>query len=201
LILNDGSLQGVGQLPAEFCGKPGEKGLVDQIALGAVGQPEAPPLDTSNLVFHSDRGRETAEEQPVRLQDAPGSAQHGIKVIVVTCEVEDGAADHYVGKMIREGHMFERLYSKIVRRQRSGEAARGRNRLRIQIDAETFIPRGEKVVKVSPEPAARIEDFHAGPDTAAKELIEQIDIDLAELFSKGGQCAISGRCGKRRRPS
>jgi hypothetical protein len=122
-------------------------------------------------------------------------------VIVIAREVEHGAAENHVGEMVREGHMFQRLRAKVVWRQGCGETARGCDGLRVRIRAEDFVSRGEKVMKVSAETAARIEDSHAGRNAATQELIEQVDIDVAELLSKCRQAAISGRCGKRRRLS
>lgn len=104
-------------------------------------------------------------------------------MIVVARKVEDGAGDNYVSEMIRERSMFKQFYSKIVRRQGPGETAHSRDRLVIHVHAEAFVPRANKVVKISTEPAARIEDYHAGCNAAAQELIKQVDIDLAELLS------------------
>jgi hypothetical protein len=205
LVLNDGRLQGVGQLPAEIFGKADQKRFVDQIAFGTVGQSESPADKTPDLVFHSNRGCKTAEHEAARFQDPPSAAQHSVKLIVITREVKYSAADNHVGKMIREGHMFQGLSPKVVcgdsRRDGSGKSARGRDGLRVRIDAKNLVPRSEEVMHIATETAARIEDFHAGHDAAAQELIEQVDIDLAELLSKGRQSAISGRYGKRRRPS
>jgi hypothetical protein len=154
-----------------------------------------------DLIFHSNGRREAAEKQAVRFQYPPSALQHGGKVIIIAREVEYGATNDHIGEMVREGHSFQRLRPEVVWRQRWGETARGLHGPWVRVDAEDLVSRGKKVVKISTETAARIEDLHAGHDAAAQDLIEQVDIDLAELLSKGRQSAISGRCGKRRRLS
>ena len=42
-------------------------------------------------------------------------------------------------------------------------------------------------MKVAAETTARIEDAHPGRNPAAQQLIEQVNVDLAELLSKGRQ--------------
>jgi len=138
-----------------------------------------------DLVFHSDRRSEAAEKEAVRLQYPPSPAQHGVEAIVIAREVKYCTAENYVGEMVRKGHSFQGFHAEIVhgegRRQGRGENARGRDGLRLCVHAKDFISRGEKVMKISTETAARIEDFHARRNAAAQELIEQVDIDLAEL--------------------
>ena len=63
-----------------------------------------------------------------------------------------------------------------------------RNCLRIGIDSEQLVPffaRGtQKINQVPAGAAAGIEDAEAGGDAAAQDLVEQVYVNLAELFGK-----------------
>jgi len=89
-----------------------------------------------------------------------------------------------------EGHLFDGLHAEIVcgtsRREGCGEAARALNRVRVGVHAEYLIPLPEKIDQVAPRSAARIEQPHPRPDTTSEKLIEQVDVDLAELLLKIG---------------
>jgi hypothetical protein len=52
----------------------------------------------------------------------------------------------------------------------------------ILVDGEYLASLAEQVDEVAPVAASGVDDGHAGLDVAAKDLIEEVDIDLAELF-------------------
>jgi hypothetical protein len=54
------------------------------------------------------------------------------------------------------------------------------------IGAEDLVAFAEEVDEIAPGAAARVEDSHAGHDVVAKDLIEEVDVDLAELLLEGG---------------
>ena len=51
----------------------------------------------------------------------------------------------------------------------------------IGVDAGDVVAVPEEVDEIAAAAAARVDDAHAGCDPSTKELIEEIDIDLAEL--------------------
>jgi hypothetical protein len=52
----------------------------------------------------------------------------------------------------------------------------------ILVDGEDLAALAEQVDEVAPVAASGIDDGHAGLDVAAEDLIEDVDVDLAELF-------------------
>jgi hypothetical protein len=109
-------------------------------------------------------------------------------MIRVAREVEHGAIDDDVREGIWKRHRFHGLHSKIIdgkrRRQGSGQSARVLNQIRISVHAEHLVPISQKVNEVPPGTASDVQDSHPGPDSAAQELVEKIDVDLAELLMK-----------------
>ncbi len=169
-------------------GEAEEKSRVDEVALDAVGGEEAAAVDA--LVLHANGGGEAAEEEAAGFQDSPDVAEHGCEVLVVAREVEHGTAEHDVGEGVREGHRFDGLDAEVVwrngRGQRCGEGADALDGSRVFIDAEDLVSLAQKVDEVATEATAGIEDAHAGRYAAALELIEEVDVDGAELFLKRG---------------
>jgi hypothetical protein len=54
------------------------------------------------------------------------------------------------------------------------------------IGAEDLVAFAEEVDEIAPRAASGVEDSHAGHDVVAKDLIEEVDVDLAELLLEGG---------------
>jgi hypothetical protein len=54
------------------------------------------------------------------------------------------------------------------------------------IGAEDLVAFAEEVDEIPPRAAAGVEDSHAGHDVVAENLIEEVDVDLAELLLEGG---------------
>jgi hypothetical protein len=102
-------------------------------------------------------------------------------MIVIRCEMENGAADYYIGEGIGERHLFHGFDAKVFGR----ELPQGRDGARIGIDAENFAvtKQPDQVAALS---TSRIEDAHAGRNASAKDLIEEVNVDRAELVDKGG---------------
>ena len=117
-----------------------------------------------------------------------------MKVLVIACEVEDGAADDYVGEIIRERHLFYEFNSKIVRgkswRKLRGETTNLGDRSRVGVHAENLVSLSKQVDQVAPGSASGIEHAHSASNSATQELIEQIDVNLAELLLKVGHEAV-----------
>src|SRR4051812_45476761 len=102
--------------------------------------------------------------------------------------MQDGAAEYHVGKRVRERHRLDRFHAKVVCRkgggERCGQTAGGIDCLRVGVDAVNVVPLMEEVDKVASGTAGRVEDPHTRRDPSAEELIEEVDIDLAELLMK-----------------
>ncbi len=59
------------------------------------------------------------------------------------------------------------------------------NRIRVQVQREHLTAFAQQVNEVSSITASGIEHAHAGCDISAQNLVEDIDIDLPELFLNG----------------
>jgi len=101
---------------------------------------------------------------------------------VIRGEMQNGAADHDVGKGIRKGHSFDGFVTEVICWNVWGEAPNRRNGAGIGIDGKDLVCGVHKIDEVSAAAAAGVEDSHAGLNAAAKELIEEVDVDVAELF-------------------
>lgn len=56
------------------------------------------------------------------------------------------------------------------------------NGSRVRVDSKYFAPHAHQVHEVAAASAAGIEHAHVRPDVAAHDLIEEIDVDVAELL-------------------
>lgn len=101
LVLDHGGLDRVDELAVELFGELHEEGFVDAEAFGPVGCEVTMTNDV--LVRHADGGGEAAEEETARFQDSPEALQHGVEVVVVAGEVEDGVAENDVEGGVGEG--------------------------------------------------------------------------------------------------
>ena len=111
-----------------------------------------------------------------------------IEVRVIACEVQDGAAEHDVGEPIGERHLLDGLDTEVGlgkrRREPPGDGTHRRERAGIGVDAEDLEAVPEEVDEVAAAAAAGVEDAHARRDASAEQLIEDVDVDLAELGLK-----------------
>ena len=88
----------------------------------------------------------------------------------------------------REGHALERLDPEIVRgqrrRQRRGEGPDFADGVGIGVGAVDLVALTQQVDEVAAHSAAGVDDAVAGRDAPAQDLVEQIDVDRAELCGK-----------------
>jgi Family of unknown function (DUF6855) len=110
-------------------------------------------------------------------------------MIVIRCEMENSAADYDVGDGVGERHLFDGFDAKVfgwgTGRDAGSKLAHGGNGAWIRIDAENFAMT-EQVYQVAALPTPRVEDAHARSNASAQDLIEEIDVNRAELVDKGG---------------
>ena len=102
-----------------------------------------------------------------------------MKMGIVAGEVEDGAAEYDVGEMVGERVGFEGLGAEAAGWERG-------NRARIGIHTMDVVVFAEEIGEIAAGAASGIEDTHARGDSAAKQLVEEIDIDGAELLAEAG---------------
>jgi hypothetical protein len=113
----------------------------------------------------------------------------------VAGEVEDAVAVNEVEEGVREGCGFERFGAEVVcwemRRESGGEGAGLLDGGRVMVDSEDLVAFAEEIDEIAAGAAAGIEDTHAGDDVAAEEMVEEIDVDEAELFLQIGHRATA----------
>lgn len=188
LVLNDGGLQGIDEFAFERFSEVQEKGFVDEIALGSVGREETPTSDRQVLLLHADGRGETAEQETARLEDAPCTVQHGFEVQVGGGKVKYGVEQNDVGEGVGERHGLDVLGAEVgggkKRRKRGCEVSHFGDGFGIRIDAEDLIAFAEEIDEIATISAAGVEDAHSRTDVAAEKLVEEVDVDEAEVFMK-----------------
>ena len=112
---------------------------------------------------------------------------------VVAGEVQHGAADHDVGEGLRERVRLDGCDAEIagreLGRQTRGQRLHGLDRGRVRIDAEHLEAAAQQMHEIASRSAAHVEHPHARRDAAAQQLVEQVDVDVAELFAQ-----IANKC-------
>ena len=73
-----------------------------------------------------------------------------------------------------------------MRREGGDESAGLRDGFGVLIGGEDLVAFAEEVDEIAAGAASGVEDSHAGHDVAAKKLVEEVDVDLAELLLEGG---------------
>jgi len=185
LVLDDGGFEGVGEAGVELAGEVEEEGFVDEVAGGAVGELGAASFDWLDQVFDADGGGEAGEKDAVGFEGSPGVFEHGEEVAVVAGEVEDGAEEDYVELGVGEGHGFDGFVAEVGGGEVGGELAGGGDGGGVGIGGVDLVVFAEEVDEIAAVAAAGVEDVHSGSDSAAEDLIEEVDVDGAELVVEG----------------
>jgi hypothetical protein len=141
--------------------------------------------DGTHARFKADRGGQPAEEHPAGREEAPRAGQHRVELGVVAREVQDGAAEDDGGPGVRQRRAFDRLDAEVRGRklggEMAGEQAHFLDRVRIGIDRVDVESGAKHVDQVPSRSAAGLDDPIAPRDPAPEELIEDVDVDRAEL--------------------
>ena len=82
-----------------------------------------------------------------------------------------------------------------MRGEPRGELLHRADRLGIRIDAEDLVSGPEQIDQVPARPASGVEHPHARDQSFSEELIEQVDVDPAELILKIGHPSDGRRGG------
>jgi hypothetical protein len=106
---------------------------------------------------------------------------------LVAREVEHRATEDRVEALGREGDLRQignlEARRREVRRELSGQALDLAHRLRVLIHPEDLVAVAEKVDQVPAAATARIQKAHARLEAALHHLVEQVDVDRAELLA------------------
>ena len=133
-----------------------------------------------------DAGTDAGEEHSARPQHAPEFSKHRAEVAFIAGEVKYGVAEDDVGEGIGEGHLLDcaglEIFGRQGGREHRGKLADVGDPFGVAIEGEDLAALAQQVDEVATVAAAGVEDPHAGLNIAAQNLIEDIDIDLAELF-------------------
>jgi hypothetical protein len=155
-------------------------------------------------VFHADGGREPAEEQPVRLEEAPAPFKHRPELSLVTREMQYGTADDDVRAAVREAARLDGLGPEIrggePGSEPSGESPHGINGGRVRVDGADVVALAEKENEVASLAAPRVENPHPRSDPFPEDLIEEVDIDQPEEreeIDHQSERIVSGTTGAR----
>jgi len=134
---------------------------------------------------HADAGGEADEEQAAGAEDAPEFGEHGAEVVFVAGEVEDGGAEDGVSECVGEGHALDGGVLEVGGRQGGaeggGESADVFNAFWVAVDGEDFAANAEEMDEVAAVAASGVDDAHVGGEIAAEDLVEDVDVDGAEL--------------------
>ena len=165
-----------------------EEGFVDAVALDAIRGEVAVAGEV--LVGHADGRGQAAEEETVGLEDAPEIFEHGVEVRVVAGEVKDGAADDEIEGVVGVGDGFDGFDAEVFRGEMGGDGGGQSAGLRdgggTLIGGEDLVAFAEEIDEIAARAASGVEDPHARHDVAAKELVKEVDVDLAELLMESG---------------
>jgi hypothetical protein len=111
-------------------------------------------------------------------------------VCVVTGEVKDGAADDKIEGVVGVGDGLDGFDSEVFRGEVGGEggdeSAGLRDGFGTLIGGEDLVAFAEEIDEIAAGAASGVEDSHARHDVAAKNLIEEVDVNRAELLLEGG---------------
>src|SRR5580658_3651129 len=98
-------------------------------------------------------------------------------------------ADHHIREPVRESHLFDQRNLEVLRWksgiERSRKPADMVNAPRIRVHCEDFAALARQVNEVPSVAASGVEHAHARGDVSAQNLIEDVNIDLAELLLDG----------------
>ncbi len=152
---------------------------IDEEAIRTIGEKIAATGDLLDLVFDSDGGGEAAEEDSAGAKLVKDAGEHGFKMAFVVGKMEDGTRDDEIERSIGEGHGLDGFAAEFFR-GKTGDP------LGILIDGADVVALADEVTDVAAFAAAGVEDFHAGLDAAAEQLIDEVDVGVAELLLERG---------------
>lgn len=183
-VLHNRRLERIDEHCVHLFGQVEQHLLVDQEPPGAIAHHKDVGADP--LEVHTDSGAQPAEEHAARPQHPPEFGQHGAEMLFVASKMKDRIADHHIGQSVREGHLLNQSCLKVIRRQASRKRRRKLtkmlDRLGRFIDRKDLAALAQEMHEISSISAAGIENPHVRGDVSSQDLIEDVNIDLPELF-------------------
>ena len=105
---------------------------------------------------------------------------------LVTREVQHRIADHGIGKAICKRHVLDRSDREVRRRKPGrklvGQGAHMLDCLGVGIDPEHLGTGTQQPHQIASVATARVDDPHAPVQVSAQNLVEHVNVDLAELL-------------------
>ena len=103
--------------------------------------------------------------------------------------MEDGVSEDDIEAGVGKGHGLDGFEAEVsgrkVRSEMVGEGANGGDGVWAGIDGGEVEVLAQEIDEVAAGAAAGVEDAHAGADVAAEELVEEVDVDVAEGVFEG----------------
>ena len=187
-LLDVRGLDRIDHLPAKPIGPLAQHRLVHDESIRTVGDANAPP-GRADLILQPDVRRQAREEQTVAPKHPPHLFHQLGEMRFVIDEVQHGARRSRrpccasgQGKMRKVADL--EVLRRQLRRQRGRKPAHPGIASGSASTAETLESVPEKIGQVASVAAAGVEHPAAPIEPAAEQLIEQIDIDVAELGAK-----------------
>jgi hypothetical protein len=139
------------------------------------------------VTLEADTRRQSSEEQAAWRQHAPHFFEHRGELALASCEVQNGTADDRVRRAVLPRKGIERTAMNLVRRQRRvqgcDELAHRANRRGVRVHGPHLEAVSQEERKITSRAAAGVQHAPATVESSTKELVEQVDVDLAELGS------------------
>lgn len=200
IVLHEGGFQRIDEDSVELICEAQQRRLIHKKPFRTIGN----AIDISPQLFkvHANAGTQTAEEHSAGFDHAPEFFEHSQKVLIVARKVQYGGAEHHIGKTLREGHLFDpsdlKIFAGQSRAKRSRKLTYVLNRGGFFVDSEDVASAAQQVDQVATITASGIEHDHSGRNVAAQNLIEEVDVDLTELFLKIQRNLFSDAQGNQR---
>jgi hypothetical protein len=141
----------------------------------------AAAIDLLDLVFDPDARGEPAKEKTAGPKRSPGALQHGVEVLIIAREVENGTAQDAIRAGVGESHAFDSFDAKVGGGKGVRKVAHRRDGARVGVRPKHVVALIQEIDKITSEAAAGVENGHAGHDAAAKDLVKEVDVYLAEF--------------------
>ena len=149
------------------------------------------------LTLEADARCQSREQQPTWCKQPPELVEHGSEITFIAGEVQHGAADDRVDGGIGPRERIKRPAVRVVGGNRHvqgrGEPANPVDRHRVGVGDTDVEPVLEEERQVPSATAAGIEHAPPAVESAAQQLVEEIDVDLSERRSEVGRHAVTHR--------
>lgn len=174
-----------------------ERWFVDDEAFRAIGQPDA-PNGGRKVALEADTGGQPSEKQPTRRQNTPHLLQHAREFPLVTCEVQNSAANDRVRRGVLPRKRIKRPAMNLAglqcHVQFGHEPTHRADGAAVNVCDPYVETVCQEIGQIATATTSRVENAPPAVESASKKLIEKIDVNFPELASElGGHGAGHGR--------